>query len=185
MSILGIIILSSLNYIFPEYIKNLSNFFYIKKIVQIKTNLPILIRIPAINISAKFEYTGITSSGEMEAPKDPAKVGWYKLGPIPGEIGSSVIAGHFGYKNNIPAVFDSLSNIKIGDKIYVEDGNKNIIIFIVKEIKNYKYIENAFHVFNSNDGLSHLSLITCGGVWDNLLKSYSNRLVVFSDREIL
>jgi hypothetical protein len=33
-------------------------------------------------------------------------------------------------------------------------------------------------------GKVHLNLITCGGVWDKVGKSYSNRIVVFADMEI-
>lgn len=195
--ILGVIILLSLNFVSSKSVEdvnkikpveNLPAVLEVKKfeqvnLVQIEKDLPIRIKIPAISVDTSFEYTGLTLNGEMEAPKDPTKVGWYKFGPIPGEIGNSVIAGHFGYKNNIPAVFDNLSKLKIGDKIYVEDGNKKITTFIISEIKSYKYTDDASLVFSSNDGLSHLNLITCGGIWNKLLKSYSDRTVVFSNRE--
>jgi len=35
----------------------------------------------------------------------------------------------------------------------------------------------------SSDAKAHLNLITCEGVWDKVSKSYSKRLVVFTDRE--
>jgi len=35
----------------------------------------------------------------------------------------------------------------------------------------------------SNDGKAHLNLITCAGVWDEVEKSHSSRLVVFADME--
>jgi hypothetical protein len=41
---------------------------------------------------------------------------------------------------------------------------------------------DATAVFISNDGSSHLNLITCDGVWDKQAKQYSKRLVVFADR---
>ncbi|MFA6430190.1 MAG: class F sortase [Candidatus Paceibacterota bacterium] len=199
VSVLGIIILLSLNFVFSkslEYnnkiklIRDLSSVLGIKKIeqvsmVQIEKDLPVHITIPVISVNASFEYIGLTLTGEMESPKDPTKVGWYRLGTIPGGIGSSVIAGHFGYKNNTLGVFDNLSKVKIGDKIYIEDENKNTTIFIVSKIKNYKYTDDASDVFNSTDGLSHLNLITCGGTWNKVLKNYSNRTVVFSDKELL
>jgi len=36
----------------------------------------------------------------------------------------------------------------------------------------------------TNDGLAHLNLITCIGVWEQITQGYSQRLVVFTDREV-
>ena len=35
----------------------------------------------------------------------------------------------------------------------------------------------------TNDGLAHLNLITCI-VWEQITQGYSQRLVVFTDREV-
>jgi len=67
--------------------------------------------IPSINIDAAIEYVGLTSNGAMAVPKGPNDVGWFELGPRPGDIGSAVIAGHDGWKDGIPAVFDNLSKL--------------------------------------------------------------------------
>ena len=57
----------------------------------------------------------------MDVPKQPDDVAWFDLGFRPGQKGSAVIDGHSGWKDNRPAVFDNLSKLKNGDKIYVED----------------------------------------------------------------
>ena len=106
------------------------------------------------------------------------------MGPIPGELGSSIIDGHSGWKNGIPAVFDNLYKLKKGDNIYVEDKNGKVSTFVVRETKMYDSKANPAEVFVSNDGKAHLNLITCAGVWDNTLKSHSSRLVVFTDKVI-
>lgn len=145
--------------------------------------LPVHIKIPSLKIDAPFEYVGLTSDGAMDVPKGPANVAWFDLGPLPGEIGSAVIAGHSGYKDNRPAVFDSLYKLKKGDKIYVEDAKGMMITFVVRESRKYNPKSNPPEVFNSNDGQSHLNLVTCIGDWDEINKTHSNRLVVFTDRE--
>ncbi|PIZ82226.1 MAG: class F sortase, partial [Parcubacteria group bacterium CG_4_10_14_0_2_um_filter_41_6] len=38
-------------------------------------------------------------------------------------------------------------------------------------------------VFNSSDGKAHLNLITCTGVWNKEDNAFSERLVVFTDKE--
>jgi len=150
---------------------------------QTNSNLPVRLIIPTIKVNAVVEYLGITSDGAMDVPKGPENVGWFDLGPRPGEKGSAVIAGHYGWKNNIPAVFDDLSKLKIGDKIYTVDDLGATTTFVVGEIGIYDQNGDATNVFSSNDGKAHLNLITCEGIWNVISKSRPSRLVIFTNKE--
>jgi LPXTG-site transpeptidase (sortase) family protein len=145
--------------------------------------LPIRLTIPKINVDAPVEIVGLAPDGSMGVPKGPIDVGWFDLGPRPGDIGSAVIAGHEGWKDGISAVFDNLHNLVKGDKIYVEDETGTTTIFVVRELRIYGQNDNASDVFASSDGKAHLNLITCEGVWNTTEKSYTSRLVIFADRE--
>jgi LPXTG-site transpeptidase (sortase) family protein len=147
-------------------------------------SLPFRLKIPVIAVDAFIKQVGLTPGGAMDVPKGPDDVAWFDLGPLPGEIGSSVIDGHSGYKNNRPAVFDNLYKLQKGDKIYVTNQSGTINIFVVRSIAKYDPKANVGNVFSSNDGLAHLNLITCAGVWDSVAKSHSERLVVFTDKEM-
>ena len=144
--------------------------------------LPIHLKIPSINVDASVEYVGLTSEGAMDIPNNPDLVGWFDLGPHPGENGNAVIAGHSGMKDNVPAAFDNLKKIKKGDQIYIENGRGETTIFIVKEIKLYRKDDDASEVFDPSDDSSHLNLITCAGIWDTIEQTSSDRLVVFTDK---
>ena len=150
---------------------------------QASFGLPMRLKIPGISVDSAIEYVGLTSDGAMDAPKSPDEVAWYNLGPRPGENGSAVLAGHFGWKNGKAAVFDDLDKLRQGDKLYVVDDTGEIISFVVRESRSYDPRADASDVFILNDGKAHLNLITCEGVWDKVLKSYSKRLVVFTDKE--
>ena len=141
------------------------------------------LKIPSINVDAPILSVGLTRDGAMDVPKGPAEVAWYNLGPRPGEPGNAVIDGHSGWKNNMPAVFDNLYKLQKGDKIYVENDTGVITTFIVREIRKYDPNADASDVFISNDGKSHLNLITCTGFWNKIWKTHSDRLVVFTDKE--
>ncbi|MFA6158210.1 MAG: class F sortase [Candidatus Paceibacterota bacterium] len=141
------------------------------------------LRIPSIAVNAVVEPVGLYPDGSLGAPKGPSTLGWFDKGPRPGEKGSAVIDGHFGWKDGIPAVFDHLSKLSPGDKIYFDRGDGTTVVFVVRATKNYGEHEDASAVFASNDGKAHLNLITCGGIWNKAAKSYSNRFVVFADRE--
>ena len=65
----------------------------------------------------------------------------------------------------------------------MEDENGMITTFVVREIRTYDKDEYAPDVFILDDDKAHLNLITCIGFWDKVSKSYSKRLVVFTDKE--
>lgn len=155
----------------------------ISKNEQTAPGLPVRLQIPRISVDAAIESVGITPKKEMDVPKIPANAAWYNLGPRPGEVGSSVIDGHFGYKDNIPAVFDNLSKLRKGDKLYVKADNGTTFTFVVRETRKYGPGEIVPEVFHSSDGKSHLNLVTCEGAWNVTLKGYTSRLVVFTDKE--
>lgn len=151
---------------------------------EIGFGLPARLEIPVIDVDAAVESLGLTSQGNMDTPKGPDDVAWYNLGNRPGENGSAVIAGHYGtWKNGKGSVFDNLHKLKKGDSIYIEDEKGESISFVVREIRNYEPSADATDVFSSDDEGSHLNLITCEGTWNKDSKSYSERLVVFADKE--
>jgi LPXTG-site transpeptidase (sortase) family protein len=146
-----------------------------------KAGHPVRLKIPKIKVNAVVETAGLTPDGAMGVPKGPYNVAWFKLGPRPGNTGSAVIAGHYGFKRG--SVFDNLNKLQKGDKIYIEDDKGATIAFVVREIKTYTSDAGASEVFNSGDSTSRLNLITCEGTWNKVTKNYSRRRVVFADKE--
>ena len=159
------------------------NIITVPKQGQVDFGLPVRIEIPGINIDAPIESVGLTPDGAVDVPKGPTNAAWFDLSPYPGEKGSSVITGHSGWKNGIPAVFDNLYKLRKDDKLYITDDKGVVISFVVREIKKYNPKANAPEVFISNDNKAHLNLITCAGIWNKIWKSHSDRLVVFTDKE--
>ncbi len=151
---------------------------------QIKLWIPVHLRIPKISVNINLEQVGLTSKGDMDVPKSFSNAWWFNLGPRPGEIWVAVIDWHFGWKKGVQSVFNNLHQLHKWDKIYIEDEKWVITTFIVSELKSYKQNDNTSDVFKSNDEKSYLNLITCQWVRDKIKKSYPNRLVIFSDKEI-
>jgi len=155
-----------------------------KNIEAILVGVPTRLKIPSINVDAHIEQVGLTIGGAMDVPKTIGNVAWFSIGPRPGEIGSAVIDGHYGInKNGGSSVFDNLFKLKKGDKLSVEDDKGVITSFVVREIKTFDPSAEASSVFGSSDGKAHLNLITCEGVWNQVSQNYSQRLVVFTDKE--
>lgn len=164
-------------------VRPLSNSIALAKQAETSIGLPLRLKIPGINVDAVVEQVGLTSKGAMDVPKGRANVGWFKLEKRPGEIGSAVIAGHFGiWENGERSVFDDLSKLRQGDKLYVMDDKGAAIPFTVQSSRVYDPEADATDVFSSNDGKSHLNLVTCKG-WNEVSQTFTKRLVIFTDKE--
>ena len=143
--------------------------------------LPVRLKIPVIGVDTAIEDAYITPDGRMDVPAGSVNVAWYALGPRPGQIGSAVIGGHFGIDNGVPKVFYLLNNLKANDKVYVVDDKGNTLTFTVRSIRVFGRNDDSTPVFLSNDGLSHLNLITCEGIWNRINDTYPDRRVVFAE----
>lgn len=150
--------------------------------VPVVPGIPIRLKISRLKIDAFVDSVGLTTKGAMGVSKDIANAAWYNLGPRPGEIGSAVIDGHYGWKNDVAAVFDKLHKLRVGDEILIDDENGATTRFVVREKKTLRPNDDASSVFSSSDGQAHLNLITCQGTWNETSHAYPDRLVVFSDQ---
>jgi len=167
---------ASMLYIFPHH-------FHSAKVGLISASTarqPLQLRIPAIELDAHVESVTITKDGSLDVPHDPADAAWFEKGPRPGEVGSAVIDGHSGWADSIPAVFDKLYQLHIGDHIYVDDAAGHTTIFIIQKMRVYDSHADTSSIFTSHDGKAHLNLITCSGAWDPHLQASADRLVVFA-----
>lgn len=138
------------------------------------------LKIPRIGIDAVIKEMGVTSGGAMAVPGNRTEVGWFSLlGAHPGEMGSAVIGGHKRWDSRT-GVFANLDQLAKGDVLSVVDAEGVSTAFIVRNIRSYNATDTDTGIFESGHG-NHLNLITCSGVWNPVTKSYSQRLVVFTD----
>lgn len=151
------------------------------QISQRKYQSPKRIVIPSINVNAKVDDVGLTEIGAMGVPEKIEDVGWFSFGVKPGQKGSAVMAGHLNGKSGERGVFADLEKIQAGDRFYVEDETGVASWFVVRKVKEYDP-GFASEVFEKDDGI-YLNLITCGGEWKKSVKSYSKRLVIFSEKD--
>ena len=141
---------------------------------------PTDISIPAIGVSSGFEELGIGDNGEMEAPSDPSKVGWFTGAHTPGAPGVSVVAGHVTW-NREPTVFFKLGQLQRGDEITVTRRDGSRATFGVQRMSTFP--KDAFpsnQVYAASD-TPQLVLITCGGAYSQRTHSYDSNVIVWAD----
>jgi LPXTG-site transpeptidase (sortase) family protein len=150
------------------------------KHVYVDEELPKTLSIPSLNIETNIKHVGVTASGNMATPGNFSDVAWYKFGPAPGFTGSAVIAGHLDNALAINGVFKNLNKLQAGDDVYIESNGGTKYHFKVTDVKTYPYNDAPTEqIFNSNDA-ARLNLVTCAGEWDKKLKTYTERLVVYT-----
>jgi LPXTG-site transpeptidase (sortase) family protein len=147
----------------------------------VAVSVPVELKISSIAVDALVNPVGLTSTGDMAIDENPEQLAWYQFGPKPGEEGSAVIAGHYGWKNGVPSVFNDLNKLARGDQISTYGADGQVKTFVVSRSALYAPDQDATTVFKSDDGKVHLNLITCQGSWNNSARTYSERLVVFTD----
>ncbi len=142
--------------------------------------LPDRIEIPKIEVAAHIQHVGIAKSGNMAVPTNYTDVGWFRLGTVPGQIGSAVIDGHVDNGFGLAAVFKHLSDLKIGDDIYIDTKEGARLHFKVQEMETYDFDKVPLDKLFRRADAPRLNLITCRGSWISDKKMYDERLVVYA-----
>jgi hypothetical protein len=143
---------------------------------------PIRLVIPAVGINASVEMVGIRADGILATPtRSPwDDVGWYDLGPHPGERGSAVIDGHLDRPGGYPAVFWRLRDIQVGNDVQVTNSAGKTLHFQVTRIAYYPADQAPLQDIFGNLGGTYLNLITCAGDWIPNQHQTTLRLVVYT-----
>ncbi|WP_422736618.1 class F sortase [Micromonospora sp. WMMD729] len=143
---------------------------------------PTTIEIPRIGVNATIMSLGTNPDGTVQVPplEQAEQAGWYEPGPSPGETGNAVIVGHVDSAKLGPAVFFDLGSLVPGDTITVRRADGQPATFRVDSVKSYP--KTAFPtelVYGPNDRPG-LRVVTCGGQFDETVRSYPDNIVVFA-----
>lgn len=143
-------------------------------------SVPVSLQIPALGLSVPLGPTlGLNLDGTVQVPTGTAQPGWFRLGPTPGQIGSSVILGHVDSYQG-PGVFFLLRTLASGDQVDVTLTDGDVAQFTVTSVAMYSKPQFPAQRIYTSDGASALQLVTCGGMFDQATGSYLSNIVVFT-----
>ncbi|MGI8686773.1 MAG: class F sortase [Acidimicrobiales bacterium] len=166
--------------------------------------VPLELQLPTLGVRAPVAGVGITPGNVMDAPMGPQgdpvwqQAFWYRGSAVPGEASTALLAGHVNGPKGAPAVFADIDDLRPGDPIVVRDLRTGLDVrFTVTAAETYSLAEAADPAVlarmygagpvagappePSADGLAHLSLVTCAGVFRN--GTHDRRLVVYATRD--
>jgi LPXTG-site transpeptidase (sortase) family protein len=113
----------------------------------------------------------------MASPAEPDLIGWYELGPRPGEPSNAILAGHVNW-NGQTGAFNRLHELKPGDTIEVKSGPDLNYQYVVESIETYPADKAPVAEIFGETPQPTLTLITCGGKYDANRQAYEDRVVV-------
>jgi LPXTG-site transpeptidase (sortase) family protein len=142
--------------------------------------VPVALRIPAIDVAAPVNSSGVEANGDMDVPGNVTEVGWYKFGPAPGEPGSAVLAAHVDLARQGPGVFFNLRTLTPGDVVLVDFDDGTTESYRVQARTIYEKTELPIDTIFSRGGPPVLTLITCGGGFNRDVGSYDSNVVVYA-----
>lgn len=140
---------------------------------------PIRVEIPELALDAAVIPVGLETNGDMELPP-AAQIGWYELGPSPGEPGSAVLAGHVDYNGERGAFFE-LRHLPVGAEVVVHGEGGVRRTFVVTEREQLAKSDVDLARYFTRDGPTRVTLITCGGVFDQGPGHYLDNILVTAE----
>ena len=117
-------------------------------------------------------------TNELDVPQLDT-VGWYSLGPSPGQDGSAVLAGHVDGQGR-PGIFYELGRVAVGDPVQVDFADGTTTTFRVVGRRQVPKTQLPAELF-SRAGPPRLTLITCGGAFDSSTRHYVDNVVVVAE----
>ncbi|MEU0074244.1 class F sortase [Streptomyces sp. NPDC006332] len=143
--------------------------------------LPQRVDIPDLGVQAPVVARGLNGQGAIDPPPydQAGVVGWYAAGVKPGAAGTALMVGHVDTETR-PAVFYRISAMKPGQTVRVFRDDGKVAEFTVEDVQVVNRDRfDAQQVYGPRrTGRSELRLITCGGAFDRVSRSYSANVIV-------
>ncbi|PYG01931.1 Sortase family protein [Georgenia satyanarayanai] len=131
-------------------------------------------------VTAEIVPVGVLPSGALQLPEDPARVGWWAAGSMPGQAdGTVVLAGHMDGLRRSGAM-SALLGVASGDVVALEDSRGRVHEYRVVQ-RSTTPQENLSPSLFATDGPPRLVLVTCGGTYDERTGRYSENIVVVAE----
>jgi len=140
---------------------------------------PVSVRIPAIGVQSDLLPLAVDATGVL-VPPDPYDIaGWFTAGPVPGELGPAIIAGHVDSRAG-PGVFFRLEEMRPGERIAVTRSDGTVATFVVDRVESYPKTAFPTQQVYGPTPAHELRIITCGGDFDRGRRSYLDNIVVYA-----
>jgi hypothetical protein len=144
--------------------------------------VPQRIAIPGRGVVAPVVPVVTGPDGSLAIPEQPTTVGWWSPGSLPGgSSGTAVLAGHVDTRLAGFGSFAVLHELAEGERIDVTGADGRTVSFTVAARREFAKAQlPVADLFGAAAGPPRLVLITCGGAFDPVARSYDDNVVVYA-----
>lgn len=141
---------------------------------------PRYLRIAKLDINARVETIGVTSSGAMGVPTDMWNAGWYIGSAKPGQGGAVFMDGHS--TANRGALFGNLDTLVAGDMLEIQRNDGAVIKYQVAKVSvvNRNDVDMAAMMLPYDLSKNGLNILSCTGQWIESEQTLENRVMVYA-----
>jgi sortase (surface protein transpeptidase) len=143
---------------------------------------PTSVKIPKIGAESSLLAVAVTPDGKISVPSvhTPMQAAWYKLSPVPGEVGPAIVLGHVDGDKQ-PGIFYKLKDLVPGDEVDIDRSDGKKLKFVVDHLVQVPKDQFPQDAVYGNSTKPELRLITCGGVFDHAAHSYKDNIIVYTN----
>jgi sortase family protein len=146
---------------------------------------PVHVRLPALGVDAPVTPVGVDDRGRMDVPFDIRTVGWYRFGPGPGATtGSAVLSGHVDDRDQGYGAFHRLGDLAPADPIAVDLADGGVVSYRVAAVTRVPKGDLPVDEVFARTGAPRLTLVTCGGPFDDDAHAYTENVVVVARPDV-
>jgi sortase (surface protein transpeptidase) len=141
---------------------------------------PAGVEVTALGVKTWVIAIGVDANRALRVPKRADIIGWWSGGSVPGELGPTVLVGHYDSRSRA-GVFAKLGDIEIGENIVVTQTDGSKYIYYVTELEKLK--KSAFpteKVYGWTPETT-LRLVTCGGKFDRKTGHYEDNTIAYAE----
>ncbi|BDI23188.1 class F sortase [Herbiconiux sp. L3-i23] len=142
---------------------------------------PARVALPSVGVDVPIVPTGVRADGGMEIPDDPSVAGWYRWSAAPGgPAGNTVVAAHVDSLRFGLGPFVALRDVAVGATVTVTTADGAAHDYLVESVTHVPKADLASLDVFDRTGPPTLALITCGGGFDEVTRTYSDNVVVLA-----
>jgi hypothetical protein len=128
---------------------------------------------------AAVDPVGLAGDGQLVVPDDVRRAGWWSLGPQPGDpSGAAVLVGHADDRDQGLGTFARLRELDAGAEVVVRTASGRDLTYEVVALERFAKTEVPMSRLFSGEGRHRLVLISCGGAFDPVRRTYAENVVV-------
>jgi sortase (surface protein transpeptidase) len=143
---------------------------------------PVALAIPSAGIRARVVPEGLGPGGTLDIPP-PQQVGWYDGGAVPGQDGTTLIAGHID-DDGVPGAFLQLNAVPTGATVRVTLASGRVAAYTVRRRLVLPQSGLAGSGLLAGPGSPQLVMITCGGDYDTSTHLYLDNIVLVATPDV-